>query len=63
MKLEQGGAEAASAGLSLSLLLSYPPCQQFKREMANSVPDKKGRIAFSDAATSSQGWYTLAESP
>lgn len=54
-------AEETSAGLARSLFLSCPPCQQFESEMANFVPDKKGRIIFSDAVISRVGAGTLSE--
>lgn len=50
-----------SAGQSLSLLLSYPPCQHFKSKMAHSAPDKKGQITFSDAASSRGKAGTLSQ--
>lgn len=54
-------AEETSAGLARSLFLSCPPCQQFESEMANFVPDKKGRIIFSDAVISRVRAGTLSE--
>lgn len=59
--LPQTRAEETSSEPACPLFLSYPPCQQFENEIANFVPDKKGRIIFSDAAISRVSAGTLSE--